>query len=141
MIDAMNLLVLDRCPFNGSGMAPWERFDAWKACHQLALAVYRTTRRFPADERYGLTAQLRRAAFSAPANIVERSALHGRRQFARHLDIAVGSLAEIEYALQLARDLGYLPANEADQLAALQADAGRLTWRLYLSVSRRRAGA
>ncbi len=122
-------------------MAPWERFDAWKACHRLALEVYRATRESPASERYGLTAQLRRAAFSAAANIVEGSALHERRQFARHLDIAVGSLAEIEYALRLAFDLGYLSAAEASQLAALQADAGRLTWRLYLSVSRRRPAA
>ncbi|PYO62354.1 MAG: hypothetical protein DMD70_05625 [Gemmatimonadetes bacterium] len=58
-------------------MMPYERFTAWKACHELALAVYRATRSFPKEELFGLTSQMRRAAFSAAANIAEGSAKRG----------------------------------------------------------------
>src|SRR2546425_12365674 len=54
-------------------MMPYERFEAWKLCDELALAVYRVTQAFPKHELYGLTAQARRAAFSAAVNIAERS--------------------------------------------------------------------
>ena len=50
-------------------MVPYERFEAWKAAHQLALDVYKVTDTWPTNERYGLTAQIRRAAISAPTNI------------------------------------------------------------------------
>jgi four helix bundle protein len=52
-------------------MSRYEKLHAWRECHELALAVYRVTKRFPDDERYGLASQTRRAAFSAAANIVE----------------------------------------------------------------------
>ena len=58
-------------------MVPYERFDAWKKCHDLVLAIYTITDAFPADERYGLVSQLRRAAFSAAVNIAEGSAKRG----------------------------------------------------------------
>ena len=70
-------------------MVPNERFDAWKKCHELVLAIYTITDAFPADERYGLVSQLRRAAFSAAANIAEGSAKRGWRDFRRYLDISL----------------------------------------------------
>ena len=97
-------------------MMPYERLDAWRVCHELVLSVHRETRGFPSDERYGLTAQLRRAAFSAAANIAEGSAKRGSAEFRRFLDIALGSLAEVAYGLMLARDLGYLNAAKWKQL-------------------------
>jgi hypothetical protein len=54
-----------------SRMAPYEKLDAWKACHQLMLAVYRITNGWPDSEKYGFVSQIRRAAFSAAVNIVE----------------------------------------------------------------------
>lgn len=54
-------------------MAPYEKLHAWRECHALALSVYRATKQFPTEERYGLTSQTRRAAFSAAVNIVEGS--------------------------------------------------------------------
>lgn len=53
---------------------PYERFDAWQACHKLTLTTYALTSEFPRHELYGLTSQMRRAAFSAAANIAEGSA-------------------------------------------------------------------
>ena len=78
-------------------MAPYERLHAWRECHALALAVYRATKGFPAEERYGLTSQMRRAGFSAAVNIVEGSARRGPREFRRFLDIALSSLTEVGY--------------------------------------------
>src|SRR2546426_5765 len=112
-------------------MAPYERFAAWQRCHELVLAVYRVTRTYPTEERYGLSAQARRAAFSAAANIVEGSAKRGKREFLRYLDIALGSLSELSYALRVAHDLNLIPGEDWDALRELRARAGFLTWRLY----------
>lgn len=115
-------------------MMPYERFDAWKACHALVLAVYRATGTFPKNELYGLTSQARRAAFSAAANIAEGSARRGRREFRRYLDFSFSSLSELAYTLRLARDLGILPASEWEGIEELRARASRLTWGLYKSM-------
>ncbi len=74
------------------------------------LHVYRLTKSFPPDERYGLTSQLRRAVLSVPTNIAEGSKRHTNPEYARFLNIAEGSLAETEYLLMVSRDLGYLSA-------------------------------
>lgn len=67
--------------------------------HQLVLQVYKHTEKFPRNETFGLTAQMRRAIVSVPANIAEGYAAGGKGQFGRYLDIAQGSLAEVEYYL------------------------------------------
>ncbi len=115
-------------------MVPYERFDAWKKCHELALAIYTITDAFPADERYGLVSQLRRAAFPAAANIAEGSAKRGWREFRRYLDISLGSLSEVAYTLRVARDLGHITEDEWASLDSLRDRAGRLTWGLYRSL-------
>ena len=80
---------------------PYERFEAWKLAHELALEIYRISERWPAAERYQLTSQVRRAALSVPTNIAEGSAKKGVREFGRYLDIARGSLSELSYLLGL----------------------------------------
>ena len=79
---------------------------AWKRSHELTLAVYKQTKRFPAEERFGLTSQLRRASYSVPANITEGSGRDTNKDYLRFLIIALASLKESEYFLLLARDLG-----------------------------------
>lgn len=116
-------------------MVPFERFDAWKKCHELVLAVYTITDAFPADERYGLVSQLRRAAFLAAANIAEGSAKRGWREFRRYLDISLGSLSEVAYTIRVARDLGHLTQDDWASLDGLRNHAGRLTWSLYRSLT------
>src|SRR2546426_10738204 len=110
-------------------MAPYERLRAWRECHELALAVYRATKEFPAEERYGLTSQLRRAAFSAAANIVEGSSRRSVREFRRFLDIALASLSELGYALQFSREASLLPPHDWPVLSDRQNRARFLTWR------------
>ena len=87
---------------------PYEQLHAWRECHELALGVYKATKRFPSEERYGLTSQLRRAAFSGAVNIVEGSSRKSRKEFLRFLDIALSSLTEVGYALRFAHEAGLL---------------------------------
>jgi four helix bundle protein len=87
-------------------MLPYERFDAWKMTHQLALKVYDLTECWPIQERYGLTAQIRRAALSAATNIAEGTAKRGPRELRRYLDISLGSLSEVSYLFRFSRDRG-----------------------------------
>jgi four helix bundle protein len=117
-------------------MMPYERLTAWRTCHQLVLEVYASTKTFPAHELYGLRSQTRRGAFSAAANIAEGSAKRGPAEFRRFLDMAIGSLSEVGYALLVAKDLGYLTVQKYRQLDDLRNHAGKLTWRLYESMSR-----
>lgn len=69
----------------------------WQKAHQLVLQVYKQTEKFPKNETFGLTSQLRRAIISVPANIAEGYAAGSKGQFGRYLNIAQGSLAEVEY--------------------------------------------
>jgi len=89
------------------------------------------TKSFPADERYGLTSQLRRAAFSAPVNMVEGSSRKSRKEFRRFLDISLSSLSEVGYALHFAKDAGLLEQPGWQDLNDRQNRARFLTWRLY----------
>ena len=92
-------------------MRPFEELRVWQAAHGLTLDLYRETAEFPRDEIYGLTSQMRRAAASIGANIAEGSA-RGDSEFHQHLRIALGSAAELEYHLLLAKDLGFLSATD-----------------------------
>ena len=115
-------------------MVPYERFDAWRIAHQLALRIYTETEGWPANEKYGMTAQVRRAALSAPTNIAEGSAKRGSRELRKYLDIALGSLSEVSYLLRFSRDRGIMQAEQFEELDELRNRAGQLTWRLYESV-------
>jgi four helix bundle protein len=117
-------------------MMAYERLTAWKMAHEFAVAVYRTSHSFPKSELYGLTSQIRRAAFSVPANIAEGSAKRGSAEFRRFLDIAVGSFAEVSYAMVFARDVGILTRDDFDRLEALRVKVGKLTWGLYSSIAK-----
>jgi four helix bundle protein len=91
-------------------LAPAKNFGqliVWQKAHQFVLGVYRLTENFPNKEIYGLTAQLRRAAVSIPANIAEGFKKRGRADKARFLNIAQGSLEECRYYLVLTKDLNY----------------------------------
>jgi four helix bundle protein len=85
----------------------FRNLKVWQKAHGLTLDVYRGTRGFPTDERYGLTSQLRRSSASVPANLAEGCARGGDIDFARFVSVAAGSASETDYHLLLARDLGY----------------------------------
>jgi four helix bundle protein len=79
----------------------------WRKAHALVLKIYAFSARFPIDERFGLTSQLRRAAVSVPANFAEGFKKLGLADKVRFYNIAQGSLEECRYYLILAKDLGY----------------------------------
>jgi len=93
----------------------FEDLDIWKRSHGLTLRVYKITKGFPADERFGLTAQVRRSSASVCANIAE-GYRKPTRDFIRYLDIAVGSLEETKYHLILSKDLEYCSRQHFDIL-------------------------
>jgi four helix bundle protein len=115
-------------------MAIYQRLKAWQRCHELCVAVFRSTRSWPAEERYGLSAQARRAAHSVAANIAEGSAKKGKAEFRRYLNISLGSLSELSYTLLLAKELEILSGQEWQSLDELHQRAGGITWLLYKSL-------
>jgi len=116
-------------------MMAYEKFDAWRVCHKLALEIYQITEAWPAHERYQLTAQTRRAALSVPTNIAEGASKRGPREFRRYLDIARGSLSELAYLLLFSRDRGILDQETFGRIKQLCNKAGQLTWGLYKSLA------
>ena len=115
---------------------PFEKLKAWSACHALWIQIYESTKKWPATERYGLAAQIKRAALSAGANIAEGVAKRGPRDCARHFNISVGSLAEVAYMLVAARDVKILTETDYKRLSEQQQQAGRLTMGLYRGLQR-----
>ncbi len=95
----------------------------WKKAHQFVLAAYKLSAAFPVDERYGLQAQLRRAAVSIPANIAEGFRRRGRADKVRFMNMAQGSLEECRYYLVLAQDLHYISStplsNQLDEVSRM----------------------
>ena len=100
-------------------MRNYKKVVAWQRADQSTIEVYRLTRKFPKEEVYGLTAQLRRAAFSVAANIAEGAGRETDAEYRRFLHIARGSLSETEYFLHLAHNLEYLSASEYEKLTVL----------------------
>ncbi len=106
-------------------MRDYRNLIAWKKAHKLTLTVYRLTRDFPRDERFGLSIQLRRASASIATNIAEGAGRTTNADFARFLAIAAGSASEVQYQLELAQDLGYT-SSLAEQAYELSHEVKRL---------------
>lgn len=115
-------------------MQRFTELKVWQRSHALVLQVYRLTRSFPDDERFGLISQLRRAAVSAPANIAEGSKRRTGQDYARFLNQAESSLAETEYLLILSRDLEYLEADVAQEHIRETGEIGRMLFALRKKV-------
>ena len=96
----------------------YTKIKAWQKADELALLVYKATKEFPKSEIWGLTSQMRRAAVSVPANIVEGSARRNRKEYLQFLYIAMSSLAELSYYIKFTKELGYLDTNRYEELWA-----------------------
>jgi four helix bundle protein len=118
----------------------YRKIKAWIAADDLVVAVYALSRTHPADEKYGITAQLRRAAVSVPTNIAEGSARDSVREWLHFLHIARGSLTETQYLLHLAGRLN-LGSDDSRQTAlGLARQTFRLLHGLIRSVERESRG-
>ena len=89
-------------------MQDFRKLQVWKKSHDLTLRMYELTSRFPREETYGLTSQIRRACTSIPTNIAEGCGRESSAEFARFLQIAMGSASETEYLIILTHDLKYV---------------------------------
>src|ERR1700722_7801551 len=119
---------MEQVPSMGGTPRPIRTFRdllVWQKAIQLAKAVYQITTKFPNDERFGLTHQVRRAAVSVSSNIAERHSRQGR-EFAHFLSIARGSTAEVESQLFLASELGFVSSQEIDSIISIAGEIHRM---------------
>ncbi|HXB20655.1 MAG TPA: four helix bundle protein [Candidatus Solibacter sp.] len=121
-------------------MKDFKELRVWQKSHSLALEVYQATRSFPRDEIYGLTSQIRRAAVSVGANIAEGCGRRSDGEFARFLQIARGSAAELEYHLLFARDLKLLTNDAHQDFEKKLVEVQRMLTSLVTSVAEKSAG-
>lgn len=99
-------------------MKDFKNLIVWQKSHALTVAVYKITEKFPKEEIYGLTSQIRRSSLSIAANIAEGCGRDGEAELARFLLIAAGSASELEYHLLLAHDLSMLKKLDYEKLSA-----------------------
>src|SRR4030042_6946246 len=90
--------------------------DVFKLSHPLTLEIYKLTKKFPPEEKFGLSSQMRRSAYSIPVNIVEGASRLGTKEYRQFVGIARGSLGEISYQLLLSRDLDYISEQDYTSL-------------------------
>lgn len=111
----------------------YKNLITWKKADELARKVYLESKKFPKDELYGMTSQLRRAAISVPTNIVEGYGRQGKNELRQFVRIALGSLSETEYLLEFCFNLKYLSRDAYDELEKLRKDTGAFLWNFYKS--------
>src|SRR5262245_47689829 len=112
-------------------MTIWKNRDfrelkIWQRAHELVRGVYSATSAFPNEERFGLTRQIRRAAVSTAANIVEGSKRRSKEDFTHFLNMAQGSNEEVQYFLLLSKDLGFLKGSALDNLTCVADEVGAM---------------
>ena len=116
-------------------MQDFRNLKVWQKAHALTLAVYQVSTRFPGEERFGLTIQLRRTASSIPMNLAEGCGRENDAEFRKSLAIAMGAANQLEYQLLLAHDLGFLPADEHTRLTTAVVEVKRMIVGLLHSVN------
>lgn len=114
----------------------YRKLIVWKKAHHFVLEMYRVTLNFPKEEMFGLTSQLRRAVVSIAANIVEGQAQNTKSQYIQFLNHSNGSLSEVEYYLELVRDLGYISPNLYERLENQRREIGFLLFQLINSLKK-----
>jgi four helix bundle protein len=119
----------------------FRRLKVWEKVHLLTLDVYKVTARFPREEMYGLSSQMRRCSASMGANIAEGCGKQGNNELYRFLYIASGSASELDYHLLLARDLGYLSSEEHQRMGQNLGEARRMLTALLQKVGADRFAA
>src|SRR5712691_5172116 len=113
---------------------PHKRLLAWQKSMDLVVKVYQLSKRFPKDEVYGLTSQIRRAAVSVPSNISEGAAGRSITQFRNFLAVAIGSLNEISTQLEIAHRVGYLEVRDCSEAEGMVDECIALTYGLRKSL-------
>jgi four helix bundle protein len=116
-------------------MKDFRRLKVWEKMHLLTLDIYKVTARFPREEVYGLTSQMRRCSASLGANIAEGCGKQGNNELQRFLYIASGSASELDYHLLLARDLNYLSDEDYRRIGRNLLEARKMLTALLQKIS------
>jgi four helix bundle protein len=95
---------------------PHKKLDVWQLAMKVAELVYKYTKKYPQEEKYGLVSQMRRAAVSIPSNIAEGAARQSKKEFKNFLSIAQGSLSELDTQLELSIRLEFITAKKSDEI-------------------------
>lgn len=111
-------------------MQGYKRLVAWQKADSLVWKVYLLTDKFPKEELFGITSQLRRAILSVVLNITEGYARDSKNEFRQFLRIALGSLAESGYLIEFVFRRDYISQKEFDDLIVLKEECGRVLWKL-----------
>ena len=114
---------------------PHKKLNVWKAAMKSAQMVYKITSRFPVEERFGLVAQMRRAAVSIPCNIAEGAARQGKKEFRNFVSMAQGSLSELDTQLELSVLLGYLVKDDLQEISSQLLGVDKMLTGLIRSLS------
>jgi four helix bundle protein len=117
------------------GMQTFRDLKVWQKAHQLVLEIYKITKSFPADEKFGLTIQLRRSAASIATNIVEGFKRRSDKEYSYFLNIADASLEETKYHIILAHDLHYISERDFNALEESCNEVGRMLCGLQKSIN------
>lgn len=112
----------------------YKKLKAWQKADELIFIVYRITTLFPKSEIFSLISQLRRAALSVPTNIVEGYARNSKAEMRRFVVIALGSLAEVKYLLDVSLRLNYCDKLKFQEAIEIADETGRLLWSFYKSL-------
>jgi four helix bundle protein len=112
----------------------YRKLILWHRAHNFVLDVYKASSNFPKEEIWGLTSQLRRAVVSIPVNIVEGQAQNTKSQYLQFLNHTSGSLSEVEYYLELVRDLEYITPQLYEELEDKRKEIGFLLYKLINSL-------
>ena len=116
----------------------WRDLHVWKKAHALTVEVYRLSKKFPHEEKFGLISQIQRAASSIPINIVEGHSRKTSKEFLQFLNIARGSLEELRYLFILCHDIGYINSADKDGLEELACEISRMLDALIKTLQRGR---
>ena len=115
---------------------PHHRLDVWKRSLELVTKIYKVTALFPDEEKFGLVSQMRRAAVSIPSNIAEGAGRSSGKQFAYFLDVAQGSIAELETQILISRNLRFLSSSQVEPLLHKMGEISRMVLGLKRSLDK-----
>lgn len=115
---------------------PHRKLDVWQKAMALVKDIYTITAEFPESEGYGLTSQMRRAAVSIPSNIAEGAGRRGHKEFLQFINIAQGSVSELDTQLELATMVGYLDAECRDDLTEKLTDLTKMLYGLARAIKK-----
>ncbi|OGX38103.1 MAG: four helix bundle protein [Omnitrophica WOR_2 bacterium RIFCSPHIGHO2_02_FULL_52_10] len=117
----------------------FRELEVWKLGKTIVADIYKTTKTFPDDERFGLTTQMRRCSVSIPSNIAEGFNRFNNNEYRRFLYISLGSCAELETQVEIGNDLGYIGQSERDALVEKLDHESRMIMNLIKKVNEQRA--